>query len=176
MILKEDLELQRGSRDKLKSALIVSTSSAGFHAGNYAIIKLNDYPITIIKNNHNHYRGLHIAILNPHNGHVEFAKAFDTYKNGDSFDKFIDFALELPVGYIIVAACKDDCVTALSVRAKCWFAFLGSSEMWQLKYRESWAFIGQTGKDDNFIEKRGDKKNHGVSVTQVFVIDATASD
>ena len=91
-----------------------------------------------------HYRGLHIVILNPYSGEVEFAKMFDTYKNGSDFDEFITLN-NFDDGYILIAACKDDCVTNLSKDAKYWFADLGSQKIWDLTYRESFAFIAVFG-------------------------------
>ena len=68
------------------------------------------------KNENGHSRGLHIVVINTFNGRVETAKVFDTYKGSQEFDKFIrDDILE---GFIVVAACKDDCVSNLSEEGK----------------------------------------------------------
>ena len=64
------------------------------------------------ENEEGHYRGLHIVIINPKTGIVENAKVFDTYKSSDEFDDFISSGI--PYGYIIVAACKDECSRRLS--------------------------------------------------------------
>ena len=58
-------------------------------------------------------RGLHIVVINPANGKTRFTRVFDTYKSSDELDKFITLNA-IPLGYIIIAACKDDCVTNLS--------------------------------------------------------------
>ena len=42
------------------------------------------------------------------NGRVEVARSFDTYKSSKSLDNFI--ARVIPNGYIVVAACKDECI------------------------------------------------------------------
>ena len=99
------------------------------------------------------------------------SRIFDTYKTSVEFDEFI--ANFIPEGYIIVAACKDDCVTSLSTKGKQWFASMGSLEIWKLAYRESFAFIGKIkGKGQiGFNEKRSEKKEDAVSVTQVFDIE-----
>ena len=66
-------------------------------------------------------------IINPANGTVEFAKVFDTYKHSNSFDDFIFKGI--PEGYIVAAACKDECVTQLSLTGKLWFETMGSEEI-----------------------------------------------
>ena len=63
-------------------------------------------------------------IINPARGQVEEAKVFDTYNSSAEFDKFIEN--DIPDGYILVAACKDDCTKRLSQGAKAWFQKMGS--------------------------------------------------
>ena len=65
-------------------------------------------------NENDHYRGLHIIVMSPTTGEVDFAAVFDTYKSSEDFDMFIrDTNIEK--GSLVVAACKDDCISALSV-------------------------------------------------------------
>ena len=56
---------------------------------------------------------------------------------------------------IIVAACKDECVNHLSNKCKLWFTAMGSKEIWKLKYRRGFVFIGTSGKPSSALEKRG---------------------
>ena len=63
-------------------------------------------------NENGHYRGIHIVIINRANSRVMIGRVFDTYKSSKAFEEFI--AEPIPDGYIIVAACQDDCVTNLS--------------------------------------------------------------
>lgn len=81
----------------------------------------------------NHYRGLHIVVLDPETSIVDLAMVFDTYKSPDQFDDFISD--DFKGGSIVIAACQDDCATNLSEKAKSWFANMGSSEIWNLQYR-----------------------------------------
>ena len=46
------------------------------------------------QNENGHYRGLHIAIINPNNGRIHQARVFDTYKTSDAFDNFIYESVE----------------------------------------------------------------------------------
>ena len=80
-----------------------------------------------------HYRGLHIVVINPSNGAIDTAEVFDTYESCKLLDDFIED--EIPKGRIIVAACKDECVTKLSEKAKKWLAGMGSKKIMDLEYR-----------------------------------------
>ena len=52
-------------------------------------------------------RGLHIVVINPFNGILEWAIVFDTCTSSEDLDCFI--TNDIPEGYIVVAACMDDC-------------------------------------------------------------------
>ena len=93
-------------------------------------------------------------------------KIFDTYVDSKDFERFV--GSQIPDGYIVVVACKDECTTALSNTGKGWFAGLGSKEIWKVGYREGFAFIGIQGKKTEVYEKRAMQKRDKVSVTQVF--------
>ena len=79
-------------------------------------------------------------IIDPKKGILVDAKVFDTYKSSASLDHFL--SNDIPKGYIVIAACKDDCISNLSQKAKQWFIDQGSDEINLLKYRESFVFIG----------------------------------
>lgn len=81
--------------------------------------------------------------MNPSNGLIEYNQVFDTYISSEQFDRFIED--DLPEQYIIVAACKDECTTKLSEKGRQWFSDMGSKEIWNLGYRQSFAFIGISG-------------------------------
>lgn len=66
----------------------------------------------MLENESTHMRGLHIVIINPIDGKVVFAQAFDTCKSSSAFELFTE--KDIPPGYIVVAACEDDCVLNLS--------------------------------------------------------------
>lgn len=68
---------------------MIQAESAGFEAGNYAKIIINNFQIEMQRNENGHYRGLHMVIFNPYKGVVEIAKVFDTYKSPVAFDEFI---------------------------------------------------------------------------------------
>ena len=59
---------------------------------------------------------MHIVVINPSDGKVERSKVFDTYESSNEFDDFITD--DIPLGCIVIAACKDECVTQLSTLGK----------------------------------------------------------
>lgn len=156
-----------------KLIFVIKAESSGHDGDNLASISINNVAVQVLRNEHNHHRGLHIVLINTYYGIVEAAYAFDTYKTSAGFDAFA--AKRIPEGYIIVAACKDDCVTQLSKTGKQWFADLGSKEIWNLEYRQGFAFVGLSGKVEANEKRALDIKDR-VRVTQVFQINARTMD
>ena len=72
-------------------------------------------------------------------------------------EEFIRLAV-IPDGHIVVAACQDECANQLSWECKKWFEAMGSQEISNLKYRESFSFIGVMGKS-----QPNEKKANGVN-------------
>ena len=102
---------------------------------------MNGIRVPVEINENDHYRGLHIACINPEDGHVEWALAFDTYKGMDHMDAFLGETIDkksglyIKNGWVIAAACKDECTKSLHTRAKIWFTCMGSAEIQSLTYR-----------------------------------------
>lgn len=71
---------------------------------------------------------------------------------------------------VVVVACKDECVTNLSPNCKHWLANMGSSEVWNLEYRQGFAFVGVSGRFQA-AEKKAESKFDQVTVTQIFQIN-----
>lgn len=111
--------------NKTQTIYIIKATSAGFHAGKFSEISVNNLPVSVDLNHNSHYRGLHIVVINPNNGYIMFARAFDTYDTSEHLDHFVTNYV-VPEWYIIVAACNDDCFESLSILSKMWFANLGS--------------------------------------------------
>ena len=70
--------------------IVIQASSAGNLGGDYAKITINGTAIDVERNEHNHYRGLHVVVINPLDYKVEVAKVFDTYITSDSLNAFIE--------------------------------------------------------------------------------------
>ena len=68
---------------------------------------------------------MHIVIVNIKTGNVEAAKVFDTNKSSIELETFINtlekYYSDKPEGYILAAACKDECSRNLSNKVKNWF-------------------------------------------------------
>ena len=155
---------ENGEKDG-KNFIIVQAQSAGYNGGNFAKIMINNTPVEVAKNESNHFRGLHIVVIEPNTGNVLVAQAFDTYKNSTGLNEFTQRVVgqnkDIPEGHIIVAACQDDCTTALSDEAKNWFEDMGASEITNVGYREGYAFIGTV--PDFGKQKHGEKLNNEVT-------------
>lgn len=105
-----------------------------------ARITINKIAVRLEKNEHKHWRGIHVVIINPLDCRVERASIFDTYESNEAFDNFAD--IDIPENFIVVAACKDDCVKHLTEKGRQFFVDLGSKLINKLKYREGFVFIG----------------------------------
>ena len=92
-----------------------------------ARITINDERVQLEENEDNTQRGLHVVVINPANGKIDKAKIFDTYTTSIHFDAFT--RLDFPDGHIVVVACKDDCVSNLSILGKQWFEKMGSTQI-----------------------------------------------
>ena len=68
---------------------IISSSSSGFNGRNLALIRVNDVPVYLDKNENDNDRGLHIVVINANNGRIDSAKVFDTYTTSEEFELFI---------------------------------------------------------------------------------------
>ena len=89
-----------------------------------------------------------MAIIDPKNGRVEFARVFDTYETSDGFDEFLEAEKDMiKEGHIVIAACKDECRFLLSEDpAKKWFQDMGSEEIRNFKWVNGFVFIGIFGR------------------------------
>ena len=72
--------------------------------------------------------------MNPISGFVEWTGVFDTYKSSEAFEWFIENS-DIADGYIIIAACKDDCSNNLSLLSRQWFKTMGSTEIENIGFR-----------------------------------------
>ena len=106
------------------------------------MISVDEKVVEVEENENGHHRGLHIVVINHFSGEVIWAKCFDTYKSSERMEAAIK---TIPKTSIIAAACQDDCASTMSKTIKEWFASMGSTEIWNIKFRHSFAFIGVLG-------------------------------
>ena len=110
--------------------------SAGFDSDNSAKVFINDNHVMVETNESDNFRGLHIIVISPTDGHVISAKVFDTHVSSKRFDEFVNYEIDhFPDGCIIAAACKDECVFNLSNTGKKFFERMGSKHIWKVRYR-----------------------------------------
>ena len=105
--------------------LVIKVTSAGYASGEQTEITVNGKAVKPETNENGHFRGLHIVLINPLSGKVELSKVFDTYSSPGGFEYFIQGNV-IPLSYIVVAACQDDCSARLSPDSKSFFQQLGS--------------------------------------------------
>ena len=74
---KEKKNIELNERTKI----VISVVSAGFESENFAQITVDGESIECGLNENGTDRGLHLVIINPRTGMVEFKRVFDTYKN-----------------------------------------------------------------------------------------------
>ncbi|XP_074714479.1 protein FAM3B isoform X1 [Strix uralensis] len=88
--------------------------------------------------------GINIAIVNYKTGRVTSAKFFDMWE-GDHSGEMMTFIKNAPKGSLLLMATQDDGSTRLKNDAKKLIEELGSKEIWNMKFRSSWAFIAAKG-------------------------------
>ena len=150
--------------------ILISVSSAGYMGGNFAKVTINGVPIWFDRNEHDHFRGLHLVVINPANGQVVLAKVFDTFRTCAALDELIS-SRRIPRGHIVVAACKEECANALSPKAKHWFKAMGSSEISQLAVGQAFALMGIAGRHQWVSERRGNLLQESVALVEVFIMN-----
>ncbi|PKU42681.1 protein fam3b [Limosa lapponica baueri] len=108
-------------------------------------------------------RGINIAIVNYKTGKVISASFFDMWK-GDHSEEMMTFIKNAPEGSLLLMVTHDDGSTRLKNSTKKLVEELGSKQIWNMKFRSSWAFIAAKGfklPDDIQKEKinHSDKRN-----------------
>ncbi|KAM6147072.1 protein FAM3B isoform 1-T4 [Phoenicopterus ruber ruber] len=89
-------------------------------------------------------RGINIATVNFKTGKVLSAKFFDMWE-GDHSGEMTTFIKNTPEGSLLLMVTHDDGSTRLKNDAKKLVEELGSKEIWNMKFRSSWAFIAAKG-------------------------------
>uniref|UniRef100_A0A8C3K011 FAM3 metabolism regulating signaling molecule B n=1 Tax=Calidris pygmaea TaxID=425635 RepID=A0A8C3K011_9CHAR len=89
-------------------------------------------------------RGINIAIVNYKTGKATSAKYFDMWQ-GDHSGELMNFIKNAPEGSLLLMVTHDDGSTGLKNDAKKLVEELGSKQIWNMKFRSSWAFIAAKG-------------------------------
>ncbi|XP_038603930.1 protein FAM3A isoform X3 [Tachyglossus aculeatus] len=91
-------------------------------------------------------RGLNIALVNGVNGELIDAKFFDMWA-GDVSD-LLKFIRPLHEGTLVFVASYDDPATKMNEETRKIFSELGSTNVKELAFRDSWVFVGAKGVQD----------------------------
>ncbi|MBN1480977.1 hypothetical protein EH223_00720 [candidate division KSB1 bacterium] len=120
--------------------------SAGLNDGNYARFFVNSNSI------YTGTRGIGIVAINASDGSILLKKTFDTYGSRAFSDSLALLLNGLVDGTILLAGVRDDAATNLTAPAKEALQKFGSQKIDELKYRDSWAFIGRKGAAEPIAE------------------------
>ncbi|TPX35193.1 hypothetical protein SeLEV6574_g08204 [Synchytrium endobioticum] len=139
-----EASLARSANLPLPNTLFLGIQSAGLSAGNFCRIEIcrdgQLIPLPGVVG-----RGLNVVILDPFDGAiVEFA-SFDVHtstEDSENLGKLLQF---LEPGMIFVMGCKDDCAERLTPETRLVIEAVGSAYIKEVKYRDSWAIIGEKG-------------------------------
>lgn len=133
--------------------------SAGLNDGNYSRFFFNSMSI------YNGTRGIAVVALDAADGRTLVKKTFDTYGSTAFSDSLAALLNGLAEGTILLAGVRDDAATSLTVSAKEAIQKFGSQKINELKYRDSWAFIGRKGALEPIAEAFQSSTQGGVRVS-----------
>lgn len=144
---------------RLPKALQIRVSSAGEQSGNFALTEIvvdgepQPLPDTCVQTPWS--RGIVAVVVDATVGIITFAGIFDTSASPDESDDLAAFIEELRDGEIVALACKDDCSESLNDRARAAIEMkLGSKEVWDVGFRDSWCLVGKIGSPSSLLEAR----------------------
>ncbi|RPI02961.1 MAG: hypothetical protein EHM72_02795 [Calditrichaeota bacterium] len=136
----------------------IQVVSAGLADGNYAHFAVNDQTVFTGA------RGINLVAVNHEEGRVLHRRTFDTYAAAAESDSLAAFLTRLADNTIILAGVMDDGAANLTATGRAAFESLGSREISNLQYRDSWAFIGRKGTTTPLAEQRVSQNNGQASV------------
>jgi hypothetical protein len=84
------------------SPVEITVNSAGLHAGDFAYITVGGEDASV------HRRGYNLAVIHPQNGEVLEMAGFDTWASEFESQNLAQFIRQLPEGYIVAVAVRDD--------------------------------------------------------------------
>ena len=85
---------------------------------------------------------MNMVVLNPYTGDIILNRAYDTFGSSVEFEKALKTIMD---GEIIVVAVNNEASTRLSANAKEFFQNMGSTQIENLRQKNSWSFIGTKG-------------------------------
>jgi len=131
-------------------------SSASFDVGNSFTLAINDHSDPIISYKGDKERGV-VMIIIDRQGKVVYNQIFDTYSStsaSDQLEKAISDQISQHAGCLLILGVKDEASRSLTPSLRNRIALLGSHQINQLEYRDSWCFITRIGKPQSACEER----------------------
>lgn len=122
-------------------------SSGGYEYRNYTAISM-DYTPIIAKPK----RGLNVTVLDGMNYEILASESFDTYISYAESNHYVAFIDQQENGSIIAIAVKDEASAKLHEEAKEKITSLGSTEIYNLCFRNSWSMISVKGYEAVMVE------------------------
>ncbi|MFQ6014949.1 MAG: interleukin-like EMT inducer domain-containing protein [Anaerolineae bacterium] len=123
----------------LRSPVDITVNSAGLTAGNFAYITVDG------KEASTHRRGYNLAVIDPQSGHILDKRGFDTWANQYESQAMAQFMADIPQGYIVVVAVKEDGAKSLTQEGVEALRSIGAQEDLRGTEYRSHAIIGVKG-------------------------------
>jgi hypothetical protein len=146
----------------------IQVSSAGLADGNFARFNVNGQLIF------NGSRGISIVALDSNTGQTLFQRSFDTYASAAQSDTLAFMIQSLPDSAVVLAATMDDGATNLRSNAIEALQSVGSQQIGQLKYRDSWALIGRKGVSQPIAEQLSPQGSGAAQASKQLVFTGNA--
>ena len=123
----------------LTSPVEITVNSAGLNAGDFAYITVEGEDAST------HRRGYNLAVIHPQSGAVVQTAGFDTWANEYESQDLANFIAQIPGGYIVAVAVKDDGAANLTEDAVQALRSLGAQIDLRAAQHLSHAIIGVKG-------------------------------
>ncbi|KAI9468947.1 MAG: glycosyl hydrolases family 15-domain-containing protein [Benjaminiella poitrasii] len=120
---------------------VIRAQSGGFNDGNFARVEINGSNLAA------NTRGLHVFAIDRLEKIVLEHASFDTHISTDESVDLVRFIRSLASGLIVVVVSKDDFVEHLTKEAVEVLKSLGSQQIEQVQYRDSYVMIAENGGD-----------------------------
>lgn len=118
----------------------IKIQSGGYHSGNFSKILINESTMSVSS------RGINVVVIDPVQGVLIESVSFDTHISEDESDDLARLVDWLQPSMIVICCAKDDCFEHLNAAARAALKQIGSENVGDLKYRDSWCMIGGKGK------------------------------
>jgi len=132
--------------------------SASHDYGNYFKVTVDGQEINIPGE-----RGIGLVIVEKGTRRINFARMFDTHLDPNESSKLNSILYQTQPGNLLIMGVKDEGSRSLTLDLIQTLSSLGSKEIHQLGYRDSWIFVARKGKPQNAREIR--ESNQVVELT-----------